>query len=243
MRPFASFHSTPRATRPLGDALTSLLLVLCTATTAVLSGTCPPPSSFPPLDQVHLGQVSHSGTGCPLSSEPSLTVSMDVVTGSIETFTILSFPPELTISPSSNPGETIRQCNVNIGLEFPSGWSLAIVDSEWKYPGEVELSEGYRFTQKSVYTFSGAPDGQNKKIECAVDGFYSDEFSCVKAGMPDDELVWSPCNKDTSGATLTVYTEEKLQNIRASDGFGLVAVEVAAPFSMVHVVKARWKRC
>ncbi|KAI8893229.1 hypothetical protein BC833DRAFT_609098 [Globomyces pollinis-pini] len=162
----------------------SLLLSL----SSVLAATVPISGAPPNPNQVYIKEITYGGTGCPANTV-AIAMSEDRTT-----FTLI-FDQFVA---SSGPGTTVtdfrKNCQVNVDLRYPSGFSYSIAQVD--YRGYVNVPAGLTATQKSNYYFSGQ---QNQiSAQSVFTGPYTKDY-LVSDKIEIAKYVWSPCGSVARG--------------------------------------------
>jgi uncharacterized protein DUF4360 len=100
--------------------------------------------------QVTIEKTSYSGNGCPAGSVSTI-ISPDktVVTFGFDVF-------QATIGPRANPADKQKNCQLHLGLKYPSGYQMSIMTAT--YHGYVRLDPGVQANFISSYYFSQAAE-------------------------------------------------------------------------------------
>jgi hypothetical protein len=100
--------------------------------------------------QVTIEKTSYSGNGCPAGSVSTI-ISPDktVVTFGFDVF-------QATIGPRANPADKQKNCQLHLGLRYPSGYQMSIMTAT--YHGYVRLDQGVQANFISSYYFSQAAE-------------------------------------------------------------------------------------
>jgi hypothetical protein len=179
----------------------------------------------PNLNQVRITSVTHAGTGCPAGSRtrvsllrgwnPSIALQFDAFAAAI--------------GPGTSITDRRKNCQINIGLQVPPGWSYAV--SAIDYRGQAHLDAGIEGVQKSTLYFAGElPQASSTaKIAGPINRAY-----LVRDTLPHDGLVWSPCDAERN---LNVNSQVRLSDPANTDGDGLLK---AFGLTELHL---RFRRC
>jgi hypothetical protein len=142
-----------------------LLLTLAFAATATAIPAAAASSVLPNPSQVSINSIIYGGTGCPQSSLGSF-ISADrqtfvpspyIANGTWLIlnlrFTLVFDEYVASIGPGVAVTESRKNCQLNIDLEYPSGFQYSIFSQV--YRGYVELDAGVTALQQATYYFSG----------------------------------------------------------------------------------------
>jgi hypothetical protein len=109
---------------------------------------------------VRVRNISYAGSGCPAGSVAGNT-SPDR-----QAFTLLFDSYIAEVGPGVPLSLKRRNCQLNIDLDFPSGWSYTIFTVD--YRGYVALERGVKGTQQSSYYFQG--QGRTATLKTIMNG-------------------------------------------------------------------------
>ena len=167
----------------------------------------------PDKTKTFIEAITYGGSGCTQGTVAS-SISEDLTT-----FTLIfdEFIAE------TGPGKTIRDsrknCQVNVDLRYPQGWSYSIVSVD--YRGFVSIPAGTTATQTSIYYFSG--ETQQSTMQSVFRGPYEDDY-LITDKVVTSALVWSPCGKVIQGnvnAAVSISgdrTKSALMTVDSIDG-------------------------
>lgn len=195
----------------------------------VLLGLCAQQATALDLpDYVRVRSISYAGSGCPAGSVAE-NVSLDKTA-----FTLIFDQYIAEAGPGVANNQKRKNCQINIDLAFPGGWSFTIADID--YRGYASLARGVKGVQKSTYYFQG--DAHQVSAETLLrgpkDGDYHlrDELALVAD-------IWSPCGASRS---LNVHTQVKIDNTANSRGYGMLTVD-SVDGTFQTILNLKWKRC
>ena len=150
------------------DTMLFLFLTLAFAKTATAIPAAAASSVLPNPSQVSINGIVYGGTGCPQGSLGSF-ISADRQTyvlspystradgGTLLTlnlrFTLIFDDYVASIGPGVGITENRKNCQLNINLEYPSGFQYSVFSQV--YRGYVELDAGVSALQEATYYFSG----------------------------------------------------------------------------------------
>jgi len=117
----------------------ALLSVLAIA--ASVSAQGPDPS------QVYVEGIKYAGSGCPQG-----TMSQSIAADR-QTFTLIFDKHVATIGNGVPITENRKNCQINVGLRFPKGFSFSVFSSQ--YRGYAQIDKGVHGQHKSTLYFAG----------------------------------------------------------------------------------------
>ncbi|KAJ2988363.1 hypothetical protein HDV02_005632, partial [Globomyces sp. JEL0801] len=117
------------------------LASLAAATVVPITGGTPDPS------QVYIKGITYGGTGCPQN-----TVSVAMAEDQ-KTFTLIFDQFVASSGPGTTVKDTRKNCQVNVDLHYPQGFSYTINNID--YRGYVNVPAGVTGIQRANYYFSG----------------------------------------------------------------------------------------
>lgn len=177
---------------------------------------------------VEIDSIAWAGSGCPAGSVSS-NVSDDN-----QAFTLLFDDYIAEVGPGVSRREMRKNCQINIDLAFPQGWSFTIFKVD--YRGYVSLDRGITGMQKSTYYFQGSSSQATAStvFRGAIDEDYVETDT-----LGVSALVWSPCGANRS---LNINSRVELNNRRNRGGSGLMTLDsVDGTFATKYHIK--WRRC
>jgi len=145
-----------------------------------------PQSLGAPPQQVTIEKTGYSGNGCPAGSVSTL-ISPDktVVTFGFDTF-------QAVIGPGSKPADKQKNCQLHLGLRYPSGYQLSIMTAT--YHGYVRLDPGVSANFISSYYFSQAAEKTAMTKTTLQGPEYTNGKTYTKSdSIQNESMIWSPC--------------------------------------------------
>lgn len=142
-----------------------LLLTLAFAATATAIPAAAASSVLPNPSQVSINSIVYGGTGCPqgslgsfISADRQTFVTSPYIANNTRlilnfSFTLVFDDYVASIGPGVAITENRKNCQLNIDLEYPSGFQYSIFSQV--YRGYVELDAGVTGLQEATYYFSG----------------------------------------------------------------------------------------
>ena len=175
---------------------------------------------------VRFRSISYAGSGCPAGSVAQ-NVSPDRLA-----FTLLFDSYMAEVGPGIPLSNSRRNCQLNIDLEYPAGWSYTLFAID--YRGYASLEPGVRGTQKSTYYFQGqsiSPSVQSDLVGPRTQDYhYRDTFSTT---------AWSVCRVFRS---LNINSQVRVDNSRSPSASGLMTVD-SIDGQVVHTYGIGWRNC
>ncbi len=164
----------------------SLALVLGTVAAALTLGVT---EGFadPSPDQMHIKKLTYGGTGCPAGS-----VAVDIASDATA-FTLIFDQFLAQIGPGVPAIESRKNCQVNLLLHVPHGFTYAITSVD--YRGYANLAPGAQGMQKASYYFQG--QAPTASAETIFRGPYEQDWQ-LRDRVSTAALVWSPCGVERS---------------------------------------------
>ena len=176
---------------------------------------------------VTIDSISYAGSGCPAGSVAE-NLSDDYTA-----FTLLFDDYIAEIGPGVSRRENHKNCQINIDLSFPQGWSFTVADVD--YRGYVSLDRGVTATQQSRYYFQGSR--ASATLRSNYHGAIDEDYE-IRDTLGLSALVWSPCGANRS---LNINSQIRLRtrNRRAT---GLITLD-SVDGQLTHVYGIKWRRC
>lgn len=204
-----------------------LLLLVALASVFVMPGTAT--ADAPPGDRIVLDVVTVNGSGCPPGTA-------DVSILSDNTGFRVTYRDFLArAGGSATPTEFRKNCQINVLVHIPQGFTFAIASAE--YRGRARLESGASALQRSNYYFQGSADNNY------VDHSFSGPLSAVwetRDVTPVAELVYAPCGQYRN---LNINTElrvdEGTQNANKVSTMSMRATEG----NVDTLYNFHWKQC
>ncbi len=180
----------------------------------------------PPYARVR--SMTYNGTGCPVNSVAS-NISPDR-----QAFTAIFSEYVVEVGPGVPFNQKRKNCQLNLDLDFPSGWSYSLFTVD--YRGYVALERGVKATQSASYYFQG--QGKTATLKTTMTGPIDENFS-IRDTLGLEALVWSPCGAQRA---LNINSQVQADNSRASSKHGLITTDsIDGQLKLVYGIK--WTRC
>lgn len=177
---------------------------------------------------VRLRSISYAGSGCP-GGTLAQSISADHRLLSLH---FDSFIAE--VGRGVPMTEARKNCQVNIDLDYPSGWSFAIESVDYK--GYASLERGVTAVLSSTSYYAGA--AQTARLQTTFRGPFDADYS-VRDQLSVSSQLWSPCGANRS---LNINTQVRLDNSQNRSGDGLVTVD-RMQTAATHQYGLLWRRC
>jgi Domain of unknown function (DUF4360) len=212
--------------------LTLALTFWCALTTA--APTPAPDEEGPDWSKVTIKGITYAGSGCKAGSV-AITPTSDW-----QTVTLAFDSYVASIGPNEKLTDRRKNCNININLYYPPGYSYTLYKTD--YFGRAELEAKVTARQSSTYWFAGFVS-QKATLKTNFDGPYSDTYS-LSDTLGNDVRVWSPCGAST---TLNIDTELLLNNDKDTTKSGFITTDVidhsVKTKKTKHLYGIKWKKC
>jgi hypothetical protein len=179
-------------------------------------------------DHVTIRSISYAGSGCPAG-----TVAENLAPD-YKAFTLLFDSNIAEAGPGVPFRESRKNCQINVDLEFPQGWSFTLVDVD--YRGYVSLERRVQATQKSTYYFQG--DRKSASLQSNFNGPKDQDYH-IRDTLGLDAVVWSPCGASRS---LNINTQVRVNNTRNRQGSGIITLD-SIDGQLTHIYGIKWRRC
>lgn len=181
-------------------------------------------------EYVQVKSINAAGTGCPLG-----TIQKNI-SDDKKAFTMTFSEYFAEIYDGSFPGDSRRNCNLTIDLDFPEGWTYSLVSFD--YRGYVFLDDQVEATAKAAYYFQSESEGV--EFQSQITGFADEDYH-FRDELGIDSVVWSP---GCSGARrpLNLQTQIRVNNEENAGGEGFITVDsIDGEFTQKYGLV--WRRC
>lgn len=179
-------------------------------------------------DYVSVRSIAYAGSGCPAGSVAE-NISPD-----LQAFTLLFDNYIAEVGPGVSAREKRKNCQINIDLDFPQGWSYTIFTVD--YRGYMSLENKVVGTQKSSYYFQGSR--ATASLQSVFRGPYDNDYQ-IRDTLGLSAVVWSPCG---ASRALNINTQVRVDNNRNRRGFGLATID-SIDGQLAHIYGIQWRRC
>jgi hypothetical protein len=202
--------------------------------TAVLSLLAPPPAVatavVPPPGQVVIEVVKMNGSGCRANSAVA-AISLDR-----EAFTVTYSEYWAQVGGGAKPKEAVKNCNLDVRVDVPPGYSYAVESAE--YRGFGQLESGARGIQKANYYFPGPKPADRSHAFAGPYGGYWESIDTVASA----DLRWAPCGKSHK---LQIDTELQVDGGTSNPAttLNVMAMDSTDGVLSASTYDLTWKRC
>lgn len=181
---------------------------------------------FPDKAKTYIQGIIYGGTGCRQGTVSS-SISPD-----LNSFTIILDEFIVSTGPGMTERDTRKNCQINVDLQYPLGWSYSIVSVD--YRGFVSLPQNFSAIQTSTYYFSGSVE------EISYSTIYSGPFEgdyLKRDELLKDPTVWSPCGQviqNNINTKVIITGDITLSSIMTVDS-------IDGKISQIYSIK--WRKC
>lgn len=209
--------------------LTNVRLLLLAALTSlfVLPGSAS--AEAPPLEGITLDVVSINGSGCP----PGTAAVSGLPDGT--GFRVAYREFLVRAGGSANPVEFRKNCQLNVLVHVPQGFTFAIASAD--YRGRARLEAGATASQRTNYYFQGSPE--NNVVDHAFAGPLFSGWQ-TSDSTPVTELVYAPCGQTRN---VNVNTELRVDEGSVNAGKTSSMSMRASDGNVDTIVHFEWKQC
>lgn len=183
----------------------------------------------PGRNDVFIRGITAKGTGCPAGSV-SASVSEDGAA-----FTVIYSQHLVELGPGGSPRARQSQCQVDVDLNVPRGWSVALARVGFR--GYARLDARVRGVHRSSYHLPGISP-RSAVAQRALVGPFDDDYG-AGAVVPFDEPQWSRCGVKKD---LRIVSQLHLDGTRNAAGGGLMTVD-SADGELAERYELTWRRC
>lgn len=197
------------------------LAVTLAAPAATTSAVGPNPSD------VYINSISYGGTGCPQGSVGSF------ISADRSTFTLIFDSYVASIGPGVAVTENRLNCQLNIDLEYPSGFQYSVLGTEFR--GYAGLDAGVTGVQQATYYFSGSSTqvSTSTTFKGPTDGDYE-----ISDSIPFTSTIFSPCG---AALPLNINSQVRLTSTVTSATGELTDDSIDG--KITYVVGVQWQTC
>ncbi|HEX2143019.1 MAG TPA: DUF4360 domain-containing protein, partial [Glycomyces sp.] len=139
----------------------------------------------PPDDHIVIDVATVNGSGCPAG-----TAAVAVNEGNTS-FTVTYSDYLAQAGGNSDPTDFRKNCQLNLVVRIPSGFTYAIASAD--YRGFGHLEPGATGVQKASYYFSG--DSATSSVTHTLDAPHSDNWQFTDT-VETDQLSYKPCGEE-----------------------------------------------
>lgn len=178
-------------------------------------------------DYVEIKNIVYAGSGCPAGTVAE-NLSPDK-----QAFTLLFDNYIAEVGPGVSAREKRKNCQINVTLDFPQGWTFAIADVD--YRGYASLDRGVTGVQQAAYYFQG--ESQTGTLQTTLRGPVDKDFH-IRDSLALSALVWAPCGAKRS---LNINSQIRLDS-HSRSATGLLTTD-SIDGSVQTIYNLKWKRC
>jgi hypothetical protein len=182
----------------------------------------------PDPSEVHVTGISYAGSGCPAGSVA------DILSDDAQQFTLLFDSFVASAGPDINITDNRKNCQLNIGLHVPQGWSYTVATIDFR--GYAQLDRRVEGTQKAVYYFGGST--RQATAQSTFRGPMDEDY-VIRDTLGLEAVVWSPCGVERN---LNINTQVRVNNSRDRNASGLLTVD-SIDGSVEQIYHLSWRRC
>ncbi|KAJ3337115.1 hypothetical protein HDU91_001574 [Kappamyces sp. JEL0680] len=140
---------------------------------------------------------------------------------------------------SAGTGISVREqrknCQVNVNLNYPSGYSYSIVQVDFR--GYVQLAEGVTATQSANYYFSGQQTQASSSV--TFKGLISQDYQTT-GSIPISSINWSPCGQVLPG---NINAQVALTGSPQALAVGSQITVDSLDGKVTQIYALQWKKC
>ncbi|MGP3984185.1 DUF4360 domain-containing protein [Streptomyces sp. KR80] len=183
-----------------------------------------------PPGKITIEPETINGSGCPAGTTAVAAAEDNTA------FTVTYSQYLAEVGPSSKPTDFRKNCQINLRVSIPQGWTYAI--SRVDYRGFAHLQAGASGMEKASFYFTGSPHTSSKSH--TFRGPYSDNWQASDV-TEHSELVWAPCGEKRN---LNVNTELRV-NAGTSDKENKTSFMTmdSTDSSVSTIYHFSWKQC
>lgn len=182
-------------------------------------------------EYVRVRSISYAGSGCPAGSV-ALNISPDR-----RAFMLMFDQYVAEVGPGVPFNQRRKNCQINLDLDYPSGWSYAV--RAMNHHGYVSLERGIRASQKVSLYFQGS--AQTATLSSTLNGPLDQDYQ-IRDVLGLNSQVWSPCG---SQRALNINTQIMVTNSGNSRAHGMITAD-AGPGDLpsgLGGLEIEWQRC
>lgn len=182
----------------------------------------------PPPDKIVIEVLTVNGSGCHAGTAAVATANDNT------SFTITYSDYLAQAGGSSNPTDFRKNCQINLGVHVPQGFTYAIAGAD--YRGFAHLAEGASGMERASYYHQGM--SKTTPVSHTLKGAYSDNWQ-FSDRTTVTELVWKPCGEDRN---FNINTELRVYAGSDSSKTSFMAFD-STDGSVKTTYHFAWKRC
>jgi len=183
-------------------------------------------SADPDPSTVYIKSISYGGSGCPQNSVGQF------ISDDRHTFTLIFDDMVASIGKGVAVTENRKNCQVNLNLQYPSGFQYSILDTTFR--GYADLAKGVTGTQSATYYFSGS--NTQATATQPFTGPYTQDYATPEE-IPFASVVWAPCGQ---ALPLNINTQVRLSGGNGASG---LLTQDSLDGKITFVVGIQWRKC
>lgn len=176
---------------------------------------------------VSIKDIKYAGSGCPAGSVAK-NVSPDR-----DAFTLLFDSYIAEVGPGVRASEKRKNCQINVTLDFPNGWTYTIAKID--YRGYASLEGGVTGVQKVSYYFQG--DAKTGSLETLFRGPLDKDYH-IRDTLGVASEVWSPCGAKRA---LNINSQIRLDQ-KKKNAVGILTTD-SVDVVVTTIYNLKWQRC
>lgn len=201
------------------DPLAVTIAAPAATTTAAAAGPNP--------TEVYINGISYGGTGCPQGTVGQF------ISADRQTFTLIFDAYVASIGPGIPATQTRLNCQLNIDLQYPSGFQYSILGTQFR--GYAGLDKGVTGIQSANYYFSGSPT--QVSTSTTFKGPTSGDYE-ISDTIPFTSTIFSPC-----GAALPLNINSQVRLTSSIAGATGLMTDDSIDGKITFVVGVQWQKC
>jgi Domain of unknown function (DUF4360) len=173
--------------------------------------------------------LSWAGSGCPAG-----TVAWNVAPDAMA-FTLLFDSYVAEMGPGVPLGNSRRNCQILVDLDFPQGWSYSVATVD--YRGFSNLESGVTGVQQSNYYFQG--ELLTGRLQTPLQGPRIGDFQ-IRDVLGLEALIWSPCGAQRA---LNINSSVRVENHSGNPNARGVLTTDSIDGKVALIYGLQWRRC
>ncbi|MEU4894265.1 DUF4360 domain-containing protein [Streptomyces sp. NPDC044780] len=190
-------------------------------------GVSPAPDA--PSEKIQISVRTVNGSGCPQGTA-AVAVAADNTA-----FTVTYSDYLAQVGPDSAPTDIRKNCQLNLGVHVPQGFTYAIAQVD--YRGYGHLEKGAQGTEKASYYFQGSADTASRTHDFS--GPYDDNWQTTDS-TDYSALVWAPCGQDRN---VNINTELRVSAGTSPTGSTSFMAMDSTDGGVNTIYHLAWKEC
>jgi hypothetical protein len=175
-------------------------------------------------DNVKIKDITYLGSGCPTGTVAEISDS--------NSFTLLYSDFIAFSGPNVSAPSSRKNCQINLQLSYPQGWSYAISTVDFR--GFISVPAGVSAVQKATFYTSGNIDDASASARFV--GPVTRDYT-IRNTIATESLVWSPCG---AGVSTNINAQVRLEG----DLTKAAQITVDSTDGKVkQIYGLQWRRC